>query len=95
MDGDCAHFAESMVPGALDFLRRVALAPGEHMLDVGCGAGQIAIPAASAGVRVTGIDIAANLIERATTRARAEGLSARFDEGGTGRRAITVSRRRH
>ena len=49
--------------------------------DVACGAGQIAIPAARAGVRVTGIDIASNLIEQARTRARAEGVDVRFDEG--------------
>lgn len=81
MDGDYAHFAEYMETGALEFLQRLALAPGERMLDVACGAGQIAIPAARAGVRVTGIDIASNLVERAKVRARAEGLSARFDDG--------------
>ena len=40
------------------------------MLDVGCGAGQIAIPAAKAGAEVTGIDIAANLIEQARAARR-------------------------
>ena len=81
MSGDYAHFAQYLEPGALDFLARLNLAPGTSMLDVGCGAGQIAIPAARAGVRVTGIDIAANLIAKARERAAAEGLEARFDEG--------------
>ena len=51
------------------------------MLDVGCGAGQIAIPAARAGVQVTGVDIAANSIEQARARAQAEASAVRFDEG--------------
>src|SRR6185503_2206657 len=68
-------------PGALEFLARLSLTPGTRMLDVGCGAGQIAIPAARAGVNVTGVDIAANLIEQARARAIAEGLTVLFDEG--------------
>lgn len=81
MAGDYGHFATYLEPGALEFLARLAVAPGTRMLDVGCGAGQIAIPAARAGVRVTGVDIASNLIEQARARAAAEGLDARFDEG--------------
>jgi len=80
MSGDYAHFAKPMEPGALEFLERIAIPPGTEMLDVGCGAGQIAIPAARAGVRVTGVDIAANSIEEARARAAAEGLDARFEE---------------
>jgi SAM-dependent methyltransferase len=51
------------------------------MLDVACGAGQIAIPAARAGAQVTGIDIASNLVEQARSRAAAEGVQVQFDEG--------------
>lgn len=81
MAGDYGHFARYLEPGALEFLARLAVKPGTQMLDVACGAGQIAIPAARAGVRVTGIDIASNLIEQARARATAEGLDVRFDEG--------------
>lgn len=81
MSGDYGHFAKYLEPGAFDFLRRLELKPGTRMLDVGCGAGQIAIPAARAGVHVTGVDIAANLIEQARARAKAEGVEAQFDEG--------------
>jgi SAM-dependent methyltransferase len=81
MAGDYGHFARYLEPGALEFLARLDLLPGTRMLDVACGAGQIAIPAARAGVRVTGIDIASNSIERARARAEAEGLDVRFDEG--------------
>jgi SAM-dependent methyltransferase len=81
MSGDYGHFAKYLEPGALEFLARLAVASGTRMLDVACGAGQIAIPAARAGVRVTGIDIASNLIEQARERARAEGVEVSFDEG--------------
>ncbi len=81
MAGDYGHFATYLLPGALEFLERLAITPGTKMLDVACGAGQIAIPAARAGARVTGIDIASNLIEQARDRARSEGVDAKFEEG--------------
>src|SRR6266511_195070 len=81
MSGDYGHFAKYLEPGALEFLSRIPLEPGMRILDVACGAGQISIPAARAGAKVTGIDIAPNLIEQARARAQAENLDARFDEG--------------
>ncbi len=81
MSGDYAHFAQYLERGALDFLSRLQLEPGTRMLDVGCGAGQIAVPAARAGVIVTGVDIASNLIAKARERAAAEGVEVQFEEG--------------
>ena len=81
MAGNYGHFAWYLEPGALQFLDRLALEPGTRMLDVACGAGQIAIPAARAGVQVTGIDVAPNLIEQARARAAAAGVPASFAEG--------------
>jgi SAM-dependent methyltransferase len=81
MSGDYGYFARFMQPGAMEFLKRLSVAPGTRMLDVACGAGQIAIPAARAGAHVIGIDIASNLVDQAQDRARAEGVDARFDEG--------------
>jgi SAM-dependent methyltransferase len=81
MAGDYGRFATYLEPGALEFLERLALEPGTRLLDVACGAGQIAIPAARAGVRATGVDIAANSIEQARVRALTEGLQVQFDEG--------------
>jgi 2-polyprenyl-3-methyl-5-hydroxy-6-metoxy-1,4-benzoquinol methylase len=75
MAGDYGVFAKCLEPGALEFLVRLAVAPGTRMLNVACGAGQIAIPAARAGARVTGIDIATNLVEQA--RARAAAIAAK------------------
>jgi len=81
MSGDYTHFAPYLEPGALVWLQRLEVGPGTRMLDVGCGAGQTAIPAARTGANVTGVDIAANLVAHARERAANEGLHARFDEG--------------
>lgn len=79
--GDYGVFAKYLEPGALTFLAGLHLTPGERYLDVACGAGQLVIPAARAGVGATGLDLAANLIAQARGRAAEEGLSAHFDEG--------------
>ncbi|MDH5527317.1 MAG: class I SAM-dependent methyltransferase [Nitrospirota bacterium] len=80
-DGDYVSFAQYMEDGACQILEEWNIAPGTELLDVACGAGQIAIPAARAGVNVTGVDIAANLVAHARGRARIEGLDATFLEG--------------
>ena len=81
MSGDYGHFAIYLELGALEFLSRINVEPGARILDVACGAGQTAIPMSRAGAKVTGVDIASNLIEQARARAQAENLDARFDEG--------------
>ena len=81
MSGDYGHFATYLEPGALEFLSRIPIEPGARVLDVACGAGQTAIPLSRAGAKVTGVDIATNLIEQARARAQAENLDARFEEG--------------
>src|SRR5512138_3064013 len=81
MAGDYGYFAKYLEPGALDILSRISIEPGMRILDVACGAGQISIPMARAGAKVTGIDIATNLVEQARLRAKAENLDAHFDEG--------------
>ena len=81
MSGDYGHFATYLEPGALEFLSRIKIEPGARVLDVACGTGQTAIPMSRAGAKVTGVDIATNLIEQARSRAQAEHLDARFEEG--------------
>src|SRR5205807_6109600 len=44
--GDYGVFAKYLEPGALEFFDRLNLTPGTRLLDVGCGAGQLTIPAA-------------------------------------------------
>lgn len=81
MSGNYTTFAKYLESGALEILKGLNIEPGTDVLDVGCGAGQIAIPMARAGARVTGIDIATNLIADARTRAAEEGVTVQFDEG--------------
>ena len=65
-------------PVATRLLALAGLAPGMCVLDVGCGAGAVSIPAARAvapGGRVTGIDLAGPMLTRARQAALAEGVS--------------------
>jgi SAM-dependent methyltransferase len=57
------------------------LAPGQRLLDVGCGAGREAIGFARAGLGVVGIDVAPAMIARARERALAAGLAIEFAVG--------------
>jgi SAM-dependent methyltransferase len=79
--GDYGVFATYLEKGALEFFERLDLPAGTRLLDVGCGAGQLSLPAARRGIRVTGLDLAANLVRQAATRAAGEGLAIPFDEG--------------
>lgn len=79
--GDFGRIAKSYEDGAAEFIARLALKPGQQVLDVACGTGNLAIPAAKTGASVTGVDIAANLVEQARQRAAAENLTIRFEEG--------------
>ncbi len=79
--GDYGYFSRFLEGGAIEIVSRLDIAPGTRLLAVGCGAGQVAVAAAQAGARVTGIDIASNLIAQARCRAEAEQLDVRFVEG--------------
>lgn len=81
MSGNYAIFATYLAEGAMQFLESCEIDPKAKVLDIACGAGQTAIPMARNGNQVTGIDIAANLVEAARVRAEKEGLKIRFDEG--------------
>jgi ubiquinone/menaquinone biosynthesis C-methylase UbiE len=81
MAGDFGKVAAFSAPGAAEFVGRLELRSGTRVLDVACGTGNLAIPAARTGAQVTGVDIATNLLQQARERAAAENLSATFDEG--------------
>jgi SAM-dependent methyltransferase len=81
MSGDFGQIARSYAPGAAEFIARLNFGAGDKVLDVACGTGNLAIPAARSGARVTGIDIAPNLLEQAAEWANDEGLAITFDEG--------------
>jgi SAM-dependent methyltransferase len=80
-DGNYDYFSRFMESSAVEFLDRLGISPGSSLLDVACGSGQLGLIAARRGLKVTGVDIAANSILAARGRAAAEGLDARFDEG--------------
>lgn len=81
MAGDFGQIAKQAEPVAEQFVARRAIKPGMRVLDVACGTGNFAIPAAKAGAIVTGVDIAPNLLEQGRARARREGVNVQFDEG--------------
>lgn len=81
MAGDFGLIAKGYETGAAEFVNRLRLSPGTKVLDVACGTGNLALPAARTGAAVTGVDIASNLLEQARARAAAEGLAVAFDEG--------------
>ncbi len=57
--GDYVTFAKYMAPGASKLLQEWNIPAEARLLDVACGAGQIALLAARAGTQATGVDIAA------------------------------------
>jgi ubiquinone/menaquinone biosynthesis C-methylase UbiE len=81
MAGDFGVLAKNTAAAAEAFAGRLGIEPGTQVLDVACGTGNVAIPLARLGAVVTGVDIAANLLEQARERATAEGLTVTFDEG--------------
>jgi len=60
---------------------RLAPRSGDRWLDVATGTGAVAVSAARAGVRVKGLDFAAELLATARRLARSEGLDIQFDYG--------------
>ncbi len=81
MTGDYDLFSRFMEKDAQQFFARLGVTAGTRLLDVACGAGQLALIAARAGARVTGCDISTNWLEKARGRAAAEKLQITFEEG--------------
>jgi SAM-dependent methyltransferase len=80
--GDFTRIAESMRPAGAALVESLEISEGMDVLDLGCGDGTTAIPAARAGADVLGVDIAANLVAAGNRRAQVEGLAnCRFEEG--------------
>ncbi|MCL4744610.1 MAG: cyclopropane-fatty-acyl-phospholipid synthase family protein [Burkholderiaceae bacterium] len=60
--------------------RKLMLAPGERLLDIGCGWGALAIHAARHhGAQVVGVTLSTNQYEMARERVREEGLEAQVE----------------
>ena len=80
--GDFTRIAQSMRDSGETLVRDLGIAPGMRVLDVGCGDGTTAVPAAQLGADVLGVDIASNLVAAGNARAREFGLdNLTFQEG--------------
>ena len=64
-----------------DLVDRVGVGDGDRVLDVACGTGNAAIPAAQRGGEVTGLDLTPELLERGRRRAQKEGVTIDWVEG--------------
>jgi len=80
--GDFTRIAETMRGSGESLVEDLGISEGQKVLDLGCGDGTTALPAARRGADVLGVDIASNLVEAGNRRAEREGLdNCRFEEG--------------
>jgi SAM-dependent methyltransferase len=80
--GDFTRIAESMRQSGEALVGTLGITDGLEVLDLGCGDGTTALPAAQLGANVLGVDIASNLVAAGNARAQSLGLTnCRFQEG--------------
>ena len=80
--GDFSRIADSMRGSGENLVARLGVMPEMKVLDLGCGDGTTALPAARLGADVLGVDIARNLVEAGNRNAKEAGLAnCRFQEG--------------
>src|SRR4029077_10384343 len=80
--GDFTRIATTMRQSGEELVKRIGVGKGLKVLDLGCGDGTTALPAAQLGADVLGVDIARNLVEAGNRRAKENGLSnIRFQQG--------------
>ena len=80
--GDFTKIADTMRESGKALVSKLGITRGLNVLDLGCGDGTTAIPAAKLGADVLGVDIATNLVEAGNNRVREIGLpNITFQEG--------------
>jgi SAM-dependent methyltransferase len=79
--GDYATLSEHIKDVGELVVARAGVEAGVDVLDVACGAGNAAIPAARAGARVTGLDLVPELLEAGRERATAACVEVDWVEG--------------
>src|SRR6185312_14914817 len=80
--GDFTRIASTMRESGEALVDKLKVGEGMRVLDLGCGDGNTAIPAAQRGADVLGVDIATNLIAAGRRRAREMGVdTVRFETG--------------
>jgi ubiquinone/menaquinone biosynthesis C-methylase UbiE len=73
--GDFTRLAETMRKSGDALVESLKINKGLKVLDLGCGDGTTAIPAAKRGADVLGVDIARNLVAAGNQRIKEEGLT--------------------
>ena len=80
--GDFTQLAKCMRDSGEALVAELGIESGQKLLDLGCGDGTTAVPAAKLGAEVLGVDIASNLVSAGNARAQTLGLTnCRFQEG--------------
>src|SRR5262245_32943550 len=80
--GDFTRIASTMRESGEALVQSFGILNGMKVLDLGCGDGTTALPAARRGADVLGVDIASNLVDAGNKRAADEGLTnCKFQEG--------------
>jgi ubiquinone/menaquinone biosynthesis C-methylase UbiE len=79
--GDYATLSEHIADVGELVVARAGIERGMRVLDVACGTGNAAIPAARAGGAVTGLDLVPKLLEQGRATAEADGLQIEWVEG--------------
>lgn len=80
--GDFTQIARTMRESGEELIAKLDVREAWDVLDLGCGDGTTALPAAQRGANVLGIDIASNLVAAGNARAAKAGLTnLRFEEG--------------
>lgn len=85
---DWERFFDQHAPGYMDnvftkntlvevdfLLELLPIEPGQHILDMGCGAGRHSVELARRGYQVTGVDISAGMLSQAAAAAGQAGVS--------------------
>jgi ubiquinone/menaquinone biosynthesis C-methylase UbiE len=80
--GDFTRLAATMRGSGEALVQNIGIGPGLKVLDLGCGDGTTALPAARLGADVLGVDIATNLVEAGNKRVQEHGLTnLKFQHG--------------
>jgi len=80
--GDFTKLAQTMRESGTALVSQLGIRKGDYVLDLGCGDGTTAIPAAHLGAHVRGVDIAENLVAAGNHRVEQEGLTnITFEQG--------------
>ena len=80
-EGTYERLAARFGPVQDQLVELLRIAPGEHVLDLATGTGEVAIRAARRGAAVTGVDFTGPMLAKARERAAEERVDVAFDQG--------------